>query len=367
MIDRIRNISDLHKTFLMMIIWICVIALLIILSGCTVIPNLSGLQQNRYEHTSIALDFRSTQLAIQATQLYQGHAETEYTTRLAQDVEATLQTAVQPLNIPHTAQEGKFFGSNASRTPDAGITPLENIIPLSTIIPEPQSNWEIKIKNSKILLFEDMAGRSGSRYIKEALDIAAYNYTDVGSAQGWLKKNILINGPWDLIIVASEARTKIQGEFFDMLLKEIHSGTAVIIEIWDGDFLASGKLGRLLTECGVEVHADWYNANNRSLFWLFPDHPIFKEPNPIAGVKTNDFWADDIGDFMQLLPNSDAILLAGAVEENSNDHALLTACFDGKVIIQSFSDHDYNQNDMLHLWQNYVHFTLKNHYLFSPQ
>lgn len=368
MIDRIRNISDLHKTFVMLIVWICVIALLIFLSGCSVIENVTGITRKQFEQTGIALDLRSTQLALQATQLYLGYAETAYATRLAQDVQSTLQPRMQAPNVPHTAQEGgKNSKGNATLVPGTEISPTSSPPPFATATPAPQGDWEEKIQSSKILLFEDMAGRSGSRYIKEALDNANYSYTDVGSAQGWLKKNILTNGPWDLIIVASEARTKIQGEFFDMLLDEIKAGTAVIIEIWDGDFLANGKLGGLLTECGVEVHADWYNPGVRSIYWLTPNHPIFKEPNPIASVRTNYFWADDIGDFMRLLPNSEATLLAGAMEGQPNDHAVLTTCFSGRVVIQSFSDHDYNRDDMVHLWQNYVYYTLKNHGIYSPE
>lgn len=366
MIDRIRNISDLHKTLVMMIIWICVIALMIVLSGCDVIQYISRSPKNQLEQTSIALDLRATQLALQATQLYHGYAETAYATRLAQDVEATLQTGNQPLNIPHTAQEVKLYSKSATQIPVTEIPVPISPSPLITSIPIQKGNLEDQIRTSKILLFEDMAGRSGSRYIKEALDKAEYSYTDVGSAQGWLKNNILSNKRWDLIIVASEARTKIQGEFFDMLLDEMRSGTAVILEIWDGDFLAEGKLGGLLAECGVEIHADWYNPANRSFYWLIPEHPIFMEPNPIAGVTTNNFWADDIGDFMRLLPDSNATLLAGAMPGHPQDHAVLTTCFGGRVIIQSFSDHDYDRNDMVRLWQNYIYYTLKNHYLSLP-
>ncbi len=367
MIDRIRTISDLTKTILLMIVWICVIALLIILSGCDIINKVSGITGAHLEQTSVALDIRSTQLALQATQLYQGIAETAYATRLAQDVQSTLQTKPLLPIVPHTAQEGQIPEVVATQIPGSAPTTTNNALPSPSATLTPEANWEEKIKTSRILLFEDMAGLSTSRYIKEALDSANYTYTDVGSAQGWLKKNILSKRPWDLIIVASEARTKIQGEFFDILLKEIHSGAAVIIEIWDGDFLADGKLGGLLTQCGVEIHGDWYNPGIRTIFWLTPNHPIFQEPNPLSKVNTSYFWDDDIGDLMRLIPNNDATLLAGTMEDHPNDHGLLTTCFGGRVIIQSFSDHDYERADMIRLWQNYVYFTLKNHFLFIPE
>jgi hypothetical protein len=365
MIDRIRTISDLHKTIFMLIIWICVIALLIILSGCDIIKIVSNISGTNLEQTSVALDLRSTQLALQATQLYQGYAETALATRVAQAVQSSLEARTQSPIVPHIAQGDHIPGVAATDVPGSIPAPVNPPSFQKTPASEPISDE--KFKTSQILLIEDMAGRSSSRYIKDALDSANYNYTDVGSAQGWLKNYILTNGPWDLIIVASESRAKIQGEFFDMLLKEIHSGTAVIIEIWDGDALAKGKLGGLLSECGVEVHGDWYNPGKRSIYWLIPEHPIFQEPNQISNVKTNYFWADDIGDFMRLLPEGDASLLAGSDVDRSNDHGLLTTCFGGRVVIQSFSDHDYDRGDMMRLWQNYVYYTLKNHFLFTQE
>jgi hypothetical protein len=36
---------------------------------------------------------------------------------------------------------------------------------------------------------------------------------------------------------------------------------------------------------------------------------------------------------------------------------------DGRVILQTFSSHDYPTNDMVALWQNYIVYTLTNHFL----
>ncbi|NMC11416.1 MAG: hypothetical protein GYA34_00865 [Chloroflexi bacterium] len=364
MIERIRGISDLHKTILMMIIWICIIVLLIILSGCEPFENFFNQASYHLEQTSAALDLRSTQLALQATQYYQGAAETAFSTRIAQDVQATYQAGLtQPIGTL-SAQENHIASITTTKTPELHILPIQSVPPPAEEIP--QAVLMEKIKSSNILLFEDMAGWGGSRFIKDALDLAGYSYTDVGSAQGWLRNNMLSNKSWDLIIVASETRTKIQGEFFDLLLDEIHHGTAIIIEIWDGDVLAKGKLRYLLSECGIEVHDDWYNPNIRTIFWLIPNHPIFQEPNAIASIKESYFWADDIGDLVRIVPGGDAVLLAGTKKDNKDDHGVLTTCFDGRVIIQSFSSHDYERAGMIDLWQNYIFFTLKNHYQYKP-
>jgi len=45
---------------------------------------------------------------------------------------------------------------------------------------------------------------------------------------------------------------------------------------------------------------------------------------------------------------------------------VLATCFEGRVIIQTFSDHDYHQADIIPLWQNYIHYTLKNHFAVTP-
>jgi hypothetical protein len=40
----------------------------------------------------------------------------------------------------------------------------------------------------------------------------------------------------------------------------------------------------------------------------------------------------------------------------------LAACFQGRVIILTFSDHDHDQADIVLLWQNCIYYTLKNHF-----
>jgi hypothetical protein len=56
---------------------------------------------------------------------------------------------------------------------------------------------------------------------------------------------------------------------------------------------------------------------------------------------------------------------------SSNDEAVLATCYQGRVIIQTFSDHDYGQDNqdmgiLVPLWENYIHYTLKNHFAVTP-
>jgi|GEM_PF-744158 len=279
-------------------------------------------------------------------------------TQIAQAVQATLQAqqatqqAAQPtpqvvVNVP-------------SDTPPA---------PTSTSLAAvtPASDLERQIKSAKILLFEDMSGRGEARYIKEALDAAGYSYTDVGSAVGWFKDRLISSEDWDLIISASEARTKVQGEFFVYLYDHIKKGEAVIIEIWDLDDLKSGKIAPLLLDCGIEVQSDWQNPSIRSIWWLIPEHPLFHEPND--GVSLRDyvrFWRGDVGDLIKLKPGGKATILGGTMADQKTGYATLATCFDGRVIFQTHSTHDYPPANIQRLWQNYVFYTLKNHFLVYP-
>jgi len=45
---------------------------------------------------------------------------------------------------------------------------------------------------------------------------------------------------------------------------------------------------------------------------------------------------------------------------------VLATCYEGRVILQTFSNHDYRYNEIVPLWQNYIHYTLKNHFLAVP-
>jgi len=41
---------------------------------------------------------------------------------------------------------------------------------------------------------------------------------------------------------------------------------------------------------------------------------------------------------------------------------LLTECLDGRLVWQTFSTHDYKDQDMISLWQNYIYNALQARY-----
>ena len=68
------------------------------------------------------------------------------------------------------------------------------------------------------------------------------------------------------------------------------------------------------------------------------------------------------GDKLMIGGGGEPTLLAGLSAQPSSGEAVLASCFDGRVIIQTFCNHDYRESDIIPLWQNYIHYTLKNHF-----
>lgn len=303
------------------------------------------------EATMQALAEQGTQVAAQATQS-------------ALDFQATA------LAIQQSTSEV----APTEQPPSTEAPPSSEVGP-SPIASEPsQGDLDAQIKAARILLYEDTSGhRLGmERYVKSALDQEGYTYIDVGSAQGWLKDQLLGSSDWDLIIVSSEAYGKIQGEYFPYLEQHLDRGAAVVLEMWEVDSLHQGKMSSLLRKCGVEFYKDWNNPGLRKLSFLVSDHPLFSQPNQIRSLGTANYWSGDIGDLMKISQTiggepAKATLLLGTTATDKTNHGLLTECFEGRFLLQTFATHDYIRDDIVRLWQNYIYYTLTNHFLYSGQ
>ena len=115
------------------------------------------------------------------------------------------------------------------------------------------------MKTAQILLYEDMVSDpSEYRYVKKTLDAMDLRYKDDGNAQGWLKSDLLGNSPsgkpWDLVIIAAEARSDVTGEYFDYIDDVLDKGTPVILESWILDSVSQGRVSPILANCGVQVY-----------------------------------------------------------------------------------------------------------------
>jgi|GEM_PF-2424332 len=297
------------------------------------------------------------------------------TTSIAR-AQATLQArTIEQTRIAQEMQASVLAEQIVQLTQQAGQTHSNNLIPAATeAVSSPTSSIDIenKIKNAKILLFEDMSGTGEVEYYQEALERAGYTFKDDGSAQGWFKDDLLSSTEWDLIIAASEIRTQIQGEFFVYLMDHIDRGAAVIIEHWALDDLSQGKVAPILSKCGVGLHRDWYfqewNFADLSVYPLIPDHPIWSTPNKGVSLRNfSVFWANpDQGDLLRITRSGDAQLIAGTIPTSKFDHGVIASCLGGRMIIQTFSSHNYRRDMVNSLIQNYVHYTLTNRFLSQP-
>ena len=219
------------------------------------------------------------------------------------------------------------------------------------------------MKSAKILVYENTDGRGIGLWIRDALEGMGLKYTHTGSYSGHFMEYLNSGTEWDLIIVGAEDKDKISGEFWDVINTRLaRDKAALIAEIWYLDSEANGPISKILSGCGIRYEKDYPLAE--SIYWWVSDHPVFNEPNTVLPLlHYNRYWANQTGDKIRLGGGGDATLLAGLMVQPSGKGAVLATCYEGRVIIQTFSDHDYHQADVVPLWQNYIYNTLKNHFL----
>jgi len=214
-----------------------------------------------------------------------------------------------------------------------------------------------------VLVYENTDERNIGLWIRDALDNLGMTYTHTGSYSGHFMEYLNSGTKYDLIIVGAEDKDKISGQFWDVIhTRLVRDKAALIAEIWYLDREANGPIDKILSKCGVRYQKDYQLAD--SIYWWVPDHPVFNEPNTVLPLlHYSRFWANQTGDQIRLSGSGDAVLLAGLAARPSNQEAVLATCYEGRVIIQTFSDHDYHEADIVPLWENYIYNTLKNHFL----
>lgn len=333
------------------------------------------------KETQIVLNIQATQLVLQENQaemqsaadspaeeqqsvLDTGATQTaQAATQIAVDVQATInaQASTEAAKITDTPPPTNTLEPTITNPPPPTNPPPTN---------EPVDRDQIidgMIEDADILLYENVTKIPLPRYIKQALDNLGLsrNYVDTKDATGNFKAQLLSGIDWDLIVVGVEARGAIQGEFFDYFNEQVNNGTSLVLEIWNLDEIAGAKATSFLTNCGIKVQGDWYDPpmTARSVWWLYGEHPVFHEPNEgMSLVNYNPYWPGDAGDLLKTIPGSDAILLAGTYAQEKNSHGVLATCHDDRVIIQTYSSHDYRQEDVVRLWENYIYNALRAHF-----
>jgi hypothetical protein len=120
----------------------------------------------------------------------------------------------------------------------------------------------------------------------------------------------------------------------------------------------------------VEVQANWIRSvgDDRldyGMYWAEPDNPVFNSPNKVsrlAASLTDPAWEGDVGDLMKLQGGSTAQILASRSPGNTGTDGLITSCMEGRVILQTFDSHDYPTDNIIALWENYIIYSLTNHF-----
>ncbi len=314
-----------------------VFALLVIFGltlACAMPGTTAQPQAPAYDATKVALEFQATAMSLQMTQMAMSNP-----------------TPQPPVPQPPVQAQPTVEQPPAS---------------LPTIAPTPTQDLMARMKSAKILVYENTDERGIGMWIQDALDGLDLNYTQTGSYSGHFMEYLNSGVRYDLIIVGAEDKDKISGEFWDVIYDRLNRDKAALIaEIWYLDREANGPISKILSGCGIRYQKDWDIAD--SIYWWEPTHPVFNEPNTVLPLlHYSRFWANQTGDQIRLGGSGDATLLAGLTARKSNQEAVLATCYGGRVIIQTFSDHDYHQEDIIPLWQNYIYYTLKNHFAVVP-
>jgi hypothetical protein len=314
--------------------WIMIAVLIAASLAC----NLSAVSEPQapagMDETKVALAVQGTVMANQLTE-----QAFELQTAQAQPPQQQAQPTVQPPPAQPTAEPP---------TPEPQAAPAEDMDAL--------------IKSAKILVYEDAANARLGTWVKDTLSVMGLNYIHDNDALGDFMSHLNSSTKWDLIIVAAESRSGVQGEFWDVILPKVtNDKTALIVEMWYLDRIANGRIKSLTSECGIA-----YQGTRKfveSIYTLDSSSVIFSNPNSgFALTNYVGYWSDKGGDYLKLTGGGDAALIAGGFPKEKSRYGLLASCMEGRVIFQTFSTHDYHRDDMQSLWENYIINTLTSHF-----
>ena len=348
-----------NQTVQRILVWVVV---LLVLSSCNLpggeAPADAGIQQ-----TQIALGIQATMLAEQ---------------QAAMDAEAAQPAPVQPVEPAQPAQPAQPV-EQPTYTPYPTYTVAAPAVPAAPAEaptaepPPPVQDVSAQVKAANILVFEDMQGLGQPTYVRDTINRMGFRggkIVFVGDAVGNFMEQLNSPQPWDLIIVAAESRAGVRGEFWDILSERINNRDAALVaEVWYLDSTANGRIAPLLYQCGIEYQKDWTRGNtydpfDYSIYWLDTSHPLLSKPNYAEPLSyPTVFWVNaDVGDLIRLGSSGDAELVGGLYMHDKSNYGVLATCMDGTVVFQTFGSHDYPQAKVMALWENYITYTLTNHF-----
>ncbi len=305
--------------------------------------------------TQIAFGIQSTQLAEDRAQL-----------NLDQTAAAVMpiETIAPPTAEPATAEPAPTW------TPIAVEPTAEPPTPEAVDMTD-------RIRGANVLVYEDVRGypdlETRVSMAVRTMRFKGGKVIEVGDALGVFMENLNSGVKWDLIVVAAEARNTVRGEFWDIIYDQVSDGTALVAEMWYLDEISGGRINPLLRECGVRVQKDWsrdpytnddpQKSLNYSIYWLDNESEVFYTPNMTGQLTTpNLYWSGDVGDLLMLRTEGDAQMIAGLYPNRKTDNGVLASCLGGRMILQTYSTHDYRQDKTVPLWENFMTVTLTHHF-----
>lgn len=347
-----------------------IVVLILVILACNAPTGIDfGGSDSAAEQTRVAVGIQSTMLVMQLTRSAEGSSQQSVNpTPMQQQPQAD----VQPTYTP--------YPTYTVAPPDL---PTLQPLPLEPTVPNAQDIKE-RMKNARILVYDESYGRTDhfGRYLVSrisdaltGLGLKGGNVVNVRDAMGDFMSELNSPTKWDLIIVGAEARWAIRGEFWDVIGDQIRdNNVAVAAEVWYLDDIGAGRIAPVLSGCGIAYEKNWervagaYNLNDFLVYILEPDSPFFSNPNTIGMlIPTSEFaWLGDVGDRVKVVTPGKGTLLAGSSPREHSRGGLITSCYEGRVIFQTFSTHDYKTNDMISLWQNYIVNTLTNRFMVVP-
>lgn len=257
--------------------------------------------------------------------------------------------------------------------PSETAQPTATVPSLTPDSPQKTATRQAELSSANILIYEDVVQeQSLIPRIDNALSglgMSGENIINVRDAAGDFLFYLESGTAWDLIIFSQESRRQIEPGIMGELLSHVKNNGALILEGWNLDQYAHGSTLELLNYCGIEIQHDYYRSNNYDFvdFYIYDfktGSPVLSYPNQISfPLKPSPYWKADVGDVVRLTQASDAMLLAGIWTGDPTTYGLAASCLDGRVIIQTFSSHDYYVNDTNALYQNYIVNTLMSHFI----
>ena len=282
---------------------------------------------------------------------------------------ADLQGTMAALSIAETvvamsqtqmAVEGQSQPVQPTAEPPVVVQPTAQ--PPAPPTPEPTATQDMNalIQDAKILMYED-TWEIGS-WVNDTIKVMGLKVTNDGDAIGRFLEHLSSGTKWDLVIVASEHHSKVQGEIWDAILTAINGSNkpALIAEMWYLNFISEGKIKAFTTECGIQWQKDIPNAT--SIFWVAPDSPFATHPVQVPSLTGPGGYWDDAGDEISLTAGSSAELLASTHAGDTSNHGVIASCYGGRVIVQTFCNHDFGRGTIQPLWKNYITNTLEAHF-----